>query len=148
VASEVRNLAQRSAAAAREIKALIESSVERVDRGGELVEQAGATMHEILSSVRQVTTIMAEISTASAEQTSGIEQVNAAVLQMDRVTQQNAALVEEAAAAAAAMHEEAQRLLGAVSVFRTEPGAQSAPRAPAVNAWSSVPVAARAIGVH
>jgi len=119
VASEVRSLAQRSAAAAKEIKVLIDSSVERVRTGGALVERAGATMHEILASVRQVTDIMGEISAASAEQTAGIEQVGAAVLQMDRVTQQNAALVEEAAAAAGAMRDEAARLARAVGVFRT-----------------------------
>jgi methyl-accepting chemotaxis protein len=118
VASEVRSLAQRSAAAAKEIKGLIDSSVERVNAGGALVEQAGATMRDILASVSQVTDIMGEISSASAEQTSGIEQVNLAVLQMDSVTQQNAALVEEAAGAATAMHEEARRLAQAVSVFR------------------------------
>jgi methyl-accepting chemotaxis protein len=136
VASEVRNLAQRSAAAAKEIKALIESSLERVDRGGKLVEQAGATMHEILDSVRQVTAIMGDINAASAEQTAGIEQVNVAVLQMDRVTQQNAALVEEAAAAAGSMHEEAQRLTRAVSVFRTGQGREypAAPQRRALNA--------------
>jgi methyl-accepting chemotaxis protein len=122
VASEVRSLAQRSAAAAKEIKGLIDSSVARVNAGGELVEQAGATMREILSSIGQVTDIMGEITSASAEQTAGIEQVNVAVLQMDRVTQQNASLVEEAAGAAAAMHEEAQRLTQAVSVFRTGQG--------------------------
>jgi methyl-accepting chemotaxis protein-1 (serine sensor receptor) len=124
VASEVRNLAQRSAGAAKEIKALIGNSVERVDAGGRLVEQAGATMHDIVASVRRVTDIMGEITSASQEQTAGIEQVNVAVAQMDQVTQQNAALVEEAAAAADAMREQAQRLADAVAVFRT--GAQAA----------------------
>jgi methyl-accepting chemotaxis protein-1 (serine sensor receptor) len=119
VATEVRNLAQRSAAAAKEIKALIENSVQRVDAGGRLVEQAGATMQEIVTSVQRVTDIMGEISSASVEQTSGIEQVNVAVTQMDQVTQQNAALVEEAAAAAEAMREQAQNLADAVAVFRT-----------------------------
>jgi methyl-accepting chemotaxis protein-1 (serine sensor receptor) len=122
VATEVRNLAQRSAAAAKEIKALIENSVQRVDAGGRLVEEAGATMREIVTSVQRVTDIMGEISSASVEQTSGIEQVNVAVTQMDQVTQQNAALVEEAAAAAEAMREQAQNLADAVAVFRT--GAQ------------------------
>jgi methyl-accepting chemotaxis protein-1 (serine sensor receptor) len=118
VASEVRNLAQRSATAAKEIKVLIEDSVRRVDTGGQLVEQAGATMREIVNSVQRVTDIMGEITSASAEQTAGIEQINVAVVQMDQVTQQNAALVEEAAAAAEAMQDQAQRLAEAVSVFR------------------------------
>jgi methyl-accepting chemotaxis protein-1 (serine sensor receptor) len=119
VASEVRNLAQRSAAAAREIKGLIEHSVERVEAGGRLVEQAGATMQEIVASVHRVTDIMAEITSASSEQTAGIGQINVAVAQMDQVTQQNAALVEEAAAAAAAMRNQAKRLAASVGVFRT-----------------------------
>ena len=118
VASEVRNLAQRSAGAAKEIKGLIESSVERVETGGRLVGQAGATMREIVDSVRRVTDIMGEITSASAEQTAGIGQINVAVAQMDQVTQQNAALVEEAAAAAGTMHEQAQRLAASVGVFR------------------------------
>ncbi|QOL48511.1 methyl-accepting chemotaxis protein [Massilia litorea] len=119
VASEVRNLAQRSAAAAKEIKALIEDSVQRAHAGGELVEQAGTTMRDIVTSVQRVTDIMGEISSASTEQTAGIEQINAAVMQMDQVTQQNAALVEEAAAAAEAMQDQAVGLAQAVSVFRT-----------------------------
>jgi methyl-accepting chemotaxis protein-1 (serine sensor receptor) len=119
VATEVRNLAQRSAAAAREIKHLIDHSVERVEAGGRLVEQAGATMHEIVASVHRVTDIMGEITSASAEQTAGIGQINVAVAQMDQVTQQNAALVEEAAAAAGAMRDEAKRLAASVGVFRT-----------------------------
>jgi methyl-accepting chemotaxis protein-1 (serine sensor receptor) len=118
VAAEVRNLAQRSAGAAREIKQLIERSVERVEAGGRLVEQAGATMHEIVASVHRVTDIMAEITSASAEQTAGIGQINVAVAQMEQVTQQNAALVEQSASAADAMHEQAQRLAASVGVFR------------------------------
>ena len=118
VASEVRTLAQRSATAAREIKALIGDSVARVDAGAHLVGQAGATMRELQDSVQRVTDIMGEIAAASVEQTAGIEQVNVAVTQMDQVTQQNAALVEEAAAAADAMQEQARSLAGAVSVFR------------------------------
>src|SRR5690606_3663929 len=110
VASEVRSLAQRSATAAREIKALIGDSVERVDAGGKYVTQAGATMDEIMDSVRRVTDIMGEITAASEEQSAGIEQVNQAVGQMDQVTQQNAALVEEAAAAAASLQEQAEQL--------------------------------------
>ncbi|MDC8758215.1 methyl-accepting chemotaxis protein [Janthinobacterium fluminis] len=118
VASEVRNLAQRSAAAAKEIKILIDDSVQQVDSGAKLVDQAGATMDEIVASVKRVTDIMSEISCASAEQTSGIEQINQAVIQMDNVTQQNAALVEEAAAAAAALQEQTADLAQVVSVFR------------------------------
>jgi methyl-accepting chemotaxis protein len=119
VAGEVRSLAQRSADAAKEIKALIGDSVGRVESGTQLVGQAGETMDEIVQAVKRVTDIMGEISAASAEQSSGIEQVNTAVNQMDEVTQQNAALVEEAAAAAASLEEQAQRLKEAVSSFRT-----------------------------
>ncbi|SFV03689.1 methyl-accepting chemotaxis protein [Pseudoduganella namucuonensis] len=118
VASEVRNLAQRSAAAAKEIKLLIGDSVDKVDLGARLVDQAGATMNEIVVNVRRVTDIIGEITAASVEQTSGIEQINRAISQMDQVTQQNAALVEEAAAAAAALQDQSQALAGAVSVFR------------------------------
>ena len=118
VATEVRNLAQRSAAAAKEIKALISDSVEKVGNGSKLVDQAGTTMEEIVESVKRVTDIMSEISAASAEQTSGIEQVNQAVAQMDETTQQNAALVEEAAAAAESLEEQACSLVDAVSVFK------------------------------
>ncbi|MEW6762747.1 MAG: methyl-accepting chemotaxis protein [Pseudomonadota bacterium] len=118
VASEVRNLAQRSAAAAKEIKGLIVESTEAAGAGSRLVAEAGSTMQEIVESVRRVTDIMSEISAASAEQTNGIEQINSAVVQMDQVTQQNAALVEEAAAAAESMQEQAARLAEAVSVFR------------------------------
>ncbi|EJN03575.1 methyl-accepting chemotaxis protein [Herbaspirillum sp. YR522] len=117
VASEVRSLAQRSASAAKEIKQLINDSVSKVDDGSRLVEQAGATMHEVVTSVRRVTDIVAEISAASAEQTSGIEQINHAITQMDQVTQQNAALVEQAAAAAASMQNQADGLARLVSVF-------------------------------
>jgi methyl-accepting chemotaxis protein len=122
VASEVRSLAQRSASAAKEIKELINDSVEKVDDGSRLVEQAGNTMQEVVSSVRRVTDIVAEISAASAEQTSGIEQINLAITQMDQVTQQNAALVEEAAAAAASMQNQAGQLMQMVSVFRLSEG--------------------------
>ncbi|GGY74511.1 methyl-accepting chemotaxis protein [Pseudoduganella plicata] len=118
VATEVRSLAQRSAGAAREIKALIDDSVERVDAGAKLVDQAGATMAEIVDSVRRVTDIMGEISTASIEQTAGIEQVNSAVVEMDQVVQQNAALVEQAAAAASSLQEEAGNLAQVVAVFK------------------------------
>jgi methyl-accepting chemotaxis protein len=122
VASEVRNLAQRSAAAAKEIKDLIGDSVDKVQAGNRLVEQAGSTMHEVVASVKRVTDIMSEIMMASQEQSSGIEQINNAVTQMDDVTQQNAALVEEAAAAAQAMQEQVNSLNEVVSVFRVETG--------------------------
>ncbi|HZR04117.1 MAG TPA: methyl-accepting chemotaxis protein [Burkholderiales bacterium] len=120
VATEVRNLAQRSAAAAKEIKGLISDSVEKVANGSKLVEQAGRTMEEIVTAVKRVTDIMSEISAASLEQTSGIEQVNRAVSQMDETTQQNAALVEQAAAAAESLEEQAQSLGQAVAVFKIE----------------------------
>ena len=118
VAGEVRTLAQRSAAAAKEIKALIGDSVEKVAGGTKLVDEAGKTMGEIVTAVKRVTDIMAEISAASSEQSAGIDQVNTAIIQMDEVTQQNAALVEEAAAAAESMQEEAEKLTEAVSVFK------------------------------
>ena len=118
VATEVRNLAQRSAAAAKEIKDLIGDSVDKVQAGNRLVEQAGSTMHEVVASVRRVTGIMSEMMSASQEQSAGIEQINIAVTQMDNVTQQNAALVEEAAAAAQAMQEQVNSLNEVVSVFR------------------------------
>jgi len=120
VASEVRTLAQRSAAAAKEIKTLIGDSVGKVDAGTKLVDQAGATMEQVVDSIRRVTDIMAEITHASTEQTGGIEQVNAAIGQMDEATQQNAALVEEAAAAAGAMREQAAKLAEVVGVFKVE----------------------------
>lgn len=118
VATEVRTLAQRSAAAAKEINELISASVEKVEDGTRLVDEAGATMDEIVNSVKRVTDIMSEISAASQEQSSGIEQVNQAVTQMDEVTQQNAALVEEATAAAESMQDQAQSLTQAVVVFK------------------------------
>ncbi|PYD88895.1 methyl-accepting chemotaxis protein [Pseudomonas syringae pv. pisi] len=118
VASEVRNLAQRSAAAAKEIKVLIEASNSEVDAGSQLVAQAGVTMQEVLDSVQRVTDIMSEISSASQEQTQGIEEINRSVVEMDTVTQQNAALVEEASAAAQAMHEQADALARSVRRFR------------------------------
>ncbi|SFN17844.1 methyl-accepting chemotaxis protein [Variovorax sp. OV329] len=121
VASEVRNLAQRSAAAAKEIKGLINDSVGKVRAGSQLVGEAGQTMQEIVGSVKRVTDIMGEITAASHEQTQGIEQINQAISQMDQVTQQNAALVEEAAAAAASLQEQAGGLVHAVSVFRLQP---------------------------
>jgi methyl-accepting chemotaxis protein len=124
VATEVRNLAQRSASAAKEIKALIGDSVEKVGIGSKLVEQAGQTMSEVVASVQRVTDIMADISSAGDEQSAGIEQINQAVSEMDTVTQQNAALVEEAAAAAEAMQNQAASLERVVSVFRLDAGSK------------------------
>jgi methyl-accepting chemotaxis protein len=138
VAGEVRNLAQRSAAAAKEIKGLIGDSSEKVETGSRLVKDAGATMEEIVGSVRRVTDILNEISSASQEQSAGIGQVNDAVAQMDTVTQQNAALVEEAAAASQAMQEQAQRLLQAVAVFKVDGTAPATP-APAPRASAPAP---------
>ncbi|WP_279389766.1 methyl-accepting chemotaxis protein [Paucimonas lemoignei] len=120
VAAEVRALAQRSAGAAKEIKSLIDDSVTQVNAGSKLVDQAGMTMEEIVNSVKRVTDIMAEIVAASHEQSSGIEQINQAITQMDQTTQQNAALVEEAAAASAAMREQADRLAKVASVFKLD----------------------------
>jgi methyl-accepting chemotaxis protein len=133
VATEVRNLAQRSANAAKEIKGLIGDSVEKVEVGSKLVADAGTTMDEVVKSVKRVTDIMAEITAASVEQSAGIEQVNQAVAQMDKVTQQNAALVEEAAAAAESMEEQAGGLSRTVGVFRLEVGSdtQASPASPA-----------------
>ena len=125
VAAEVRNLAQRSAAAAKEIKTLIGDSVEKVEAGTKLVDDAGKTMEEIVNAVKHVTDIMSEISAASSEQSTGIEQVNQAITQMDEVTQQNAALVEEAAAAAESLEEEAQNLTRSVSVFKVDIGGKN-----------------------
>ncbi|MBR7791895.1 MCP four helix bundle domain-containing protein [Undibacterium sp. FT147W] len=118
VAAEVRNLAQRSAGAAKEIKSLIDDSVDKVDQGSKLVDEAGKTMDEIVTSVQHVADIMSEIAAASQEQSAGIEQVNLAITQMDEMTQQNAALVEQAAAAAESMEEQAVELARAVSVFK------------------------------
>jgi methyl-accepting chemotaxis protein len=139
VAAEVRNLAQRSAGAAKEIKSLIDDSVAKVDAGGTLVQEAGKTMGEIVISVKHVADIMSEITAASDEQHSGIEQVNHAIAQMDEATQQNAALVEQAAAAAQSMQDQAAALAQAISVFHLQPEdgigtvlAQPAARAAAV----------------
>ena len=130
VASEVRNLAQRSAAAAKEIKLLIGNSVDKVESGSRLVDEAGRTMEEIVSSIRRVADIMSDISAASVEQSSGIEQVNLAVTQMDENTQKNAALVEEAAAAAESLEEQARHLMDAVSIFRLDGAAVARLAAP------------------
>ena len=146
VASEVRNLAQRSAGAAKEIKELIGNSVDQVDIGSKLVKEAGATMDDVVASVRRVTDIVGEITSATSEQSIGIDQVNTAITQMDQVTQQNAALVEEAAAAAASMQEQAERLADVASSFRLEAGAVSVPVAATATARKLAavkPVAAR-----
>jgi methyl-accepting chemotaxis protein len=128
VAGEVRSLAQRSAAAAKEIKTLIDDSVGKVDAGTRQVNQAGTTMTEIVQAVKRVTDIMAEIAAASNEQSAGIEQVNQAITQMDEMTQQNAALVEEAAAAAEAMEEQGNALYEAVGTFKVVGGREEAQR--------------------
>ncbi|MBY0453864.1 MAG: MCP four helix bundle domain-containing protein [Burkholderiaceae bacterium] len=132
VASEVRNLAGRSAGAAKEIKQLIQDSVQRVEHGSALVDRAGTTMGEVVSSIRSVTSIMEEISAASSDQSSGVAQIGHAVAQMDQGTQQNAALVEQMAAAAASLKTQAQDLVEVVSVFKTH-----APSMPARSAVRS-----------
>jgi methyl-accepting chemotaxis protein len=123
VASEVRNLAQRSAAAAKEIKALITSSVEQVGAGAQLVSTAGHTMDEVVDSVRQVAAIIGQITAASAEQSAGIEQINRTITDMDDVTQQNAALVEQAASAAQSLREQAESLSRLVGIFKLDDAA-------------------------
>jgi len=143
VASEVRNLAQRSANAAKEIKSLIGDSVEKVERGSKLVGQAGVTMDEVVASVRRVTDIMAEISNASQEQSAGIEQVNHSIIEMDAMTQQNAALVEEAAAAAQSLQDQASELARVVSIFKLEAGEERALTA----AIAAAPVMTQAVAV-
>jgi methyl-accepting chemotaxis protein len=154
VAAEVRNLAQRSANAAKEIKSLISESAGKVETGSRLVASAGHTMEEIVQSVKRVTDIMAEISAASKEQSSGIEEVNSAVIQMDKMTQQNAALVEQAAAAAKSMEDQTDSLAGMVAAFKLADApeqppprrvAQAAPRAHAAPARPSVAAAPRKV---
>jgi methyl-accepting chemotaxis protein len=120
VAGEVRSLAQRSAAAAKEIKTLIGTSVDRVEAGTGLVQQAGGTMQEILASVHRVSEIIGEISNAAQEQSSGIGQVNTAVVELDQMTQQNAALVEQSAAAARSLKDQSDQLAQVVQVFRLQ----------------------------
>lgn len=142
VAGEVRTLAQRSAVAAKEIKALIDESVTRVEGGTRQVDEAGRTMREVVDSVRQVAVLVREIASASEEQSSGIGQVNQAVAQMDTVTQQNAALVEEAAAAAASMQEQASRLAQEVRRFKVDAGGAPARQAQA-RLVQAVPATAR-----
>jgi len=139
VASEVRNLAQRSAGAAKEIKILIDDSAEKTERGTRLVGQAGVTMGEVVDSVRRVTDIMSEIASASQEQSAGIEQVNLSIIEMDGMTQQNAALVEQAAAAAQSLQDQAAELAHVVSIFKLVEGEEK----PA--AYVPAPVAAAAV---
>ncbi len=141
VAAEVRNLAQRSAGAAKEIKSLIGDSVDKVDAGSKLVDEAGQTMDLIVTSIKQVADIMGEITAATQEQSNGIEEVNQAITQMDEMTQQNAALVEEAAAAAESMQEQAQKLAAAVSIFKLNGDEQKAAQAMARTARPSAPPA-------
>ncbi|HEX8955852.1 MAG TPA: methyl-accepting chemotaxis protein [Burkholderiaceae bacterium] len=153
VAAEVRNLAQRSAGAAKEIKALIGDSVEKVDAGSRLVDEAGQTMEQIVNSVKHVADIMGEITSASQEQSAGIGEINQAIAQMDEMTQQNAALVEQAAAAAESMQEQAAILAEAVAAFKlagaatmsTKPAAKSATKA---SARLAAPQRAAVASVH
>ncbi len=139
VAGEVRNLAQRSAGAAKEIKDLIRDSVDKVDAGTSLVNESGRTLNEIIESVDRVSEMIREISTAAREQSSGIEQVNAAVAQMDEMTQQNAALVEEASAAGEAMAEQSRSMMEMMEFFSTAEGASK----PASSGFAPAPAAAR-----
>jgi methyl-accepting chemotaxis protein len=143
VATEVRSLAQRSAAAAKEIKGLISDSVDRVEAGNRLVDQAGRTMEEVVSSIKRVAKIVTDIAEASREQSAGIDQVSLAVSQMDEVTQQNAALVEEAAAAAESLEEQANHLAQSVSVFKVAEGVANAPRLSAPTQTSRAPAQAQ-----
>ena len=139
VAAEVRNLASRSAGAAKEIKQLIDESVARVEQGSVLVDRAGVTMNEVVGAIRRVSDIVGEISAASIEQSAGVAQVGEAVTQMDRATQQNAALVEESAAAADSMKQQAADMVGAVAVFRT---ADEGAARPAASTFRPVPAGA------
>ncbi len=147
VAGEVRLLAQRSAEAAKEIKSLISASVERVDSGTQQVQDAGATMTEIVASVQRVTDIIGEISAAAREQSEGIGVVNGSVVQLDQMTQQNAALVEQSAAAAESLREQSARMAEAIGVFKLSGGAAhrpAAPRAPAAHRPAPAKPAAKA----
>jgi methyl-accepting chemotaxis protein len=149
VASEVRNLAQRSAAAAKEIKTLIGDSVEKIGRGSKLVGQAGVTMEEVVDSVKRVTDIMSDIAAASAEQSAGIEQVNLSIIEMDGMTQQNAALVEQAAAAFQSLQDQAAELQRVVSIFKLAAGEEAPLAEPVAPAASvSTAVATRAVAAR
>ena len=144
VAGEVRTLAQRSAEAAKEIKQLINASVERVEQGTTLVDRAGSTMQEVVQSIQRVTDIVGEISSASQEQNAGVNQVAEAVTSMDQTTQQNAALVEESASAAASLQQQADQLLKSVSVFRVNGGASMPVHKPASVSKAAAPARAPA----
>jgi methyl-accepting chemotaxis protein len=146
VAGEVRNLAQRSAEAAKEIKGLITASVERVERGSHLVDRAGENMQEMVTAIRHVTDIMGEISAASREQSRGVAQVGEAITQMDQATQQNAALVEESAAAADSLQAQASQLVRAVAVFTVEPAQPAGYAQPSLSASQAAPALANAAG--
>jgi methyl-accepting chemotaxis protein len=148
VASEVRNLAQRSAAAAKEIKTLIGDSVEKIGRGSKLVGQAGVTMEEVVDSVKRVTDIMSDIAAASAEQSAGIEQVNLSIIEMDGMTQQNAALVEQAAAAFQSLQDQAAELQRVVSIFKLAEGEQVASAEVAVAAAVAAASAGTAVATR
>jgi methyl-accepting chemotaxis protein len=145
VATEVRSLAGRSADAAKEIKTLINASVERVEQGSALVDKAGTTMTEVVTSIRRVTDIMGEISAATAEQAAGVVEVSDAVAQMDQATQQNAALVEQMAAAAGSLNGQAQELVQTVSVFKASNGESLHYHAPATLPVRSRPISAVAV---
>jgi methyl-accepting chemotaxis protein len=145
VAGEVRSLAQRSADAAKEIKQLINASVERVEHGTALVDQAGKTMGEIVGAIKRVTDIVGEISSASAEQSAGVAQVGQAVTQMDQATQQNAALVEESAAAAESMKQQARQLVEAVAVFKLVHGERAHVPATAAPVRASAPAVSKPV---
>jgi methyl-accepting chemotaxis protein len=147
VASEVRSLAGRSAEAAKEIKTLIGASVERVEQGTALVDQAGVTMTEVVSSIKRVTDLMGEISAASNEQSQGVAQVGEAITQMDQVTQQNAALVEEMAAAASSLKSQAQELVGTVAVFKLSQIGAASMGSSSYSAPPSRPAQARPVAV-
>ena len=142
VASEVRSLAQRSSSAAKEIKALIGASVQKIQDGSRFADDAGHTMTEVTNAVARVTDIMGEIAAASTEQSRGIEQVNIAITQMDEVTQQNAALVEEAAAASKSLEDQGHRLTEAVAFFRVGSADSHAHRQPAAHQRAPMPRAA------
>jgi methyl-accepting chemotaxis protein len=145
VAAEVRNLAQRSAAAAKEIKTLIGDSVEKIGRGSKLVGQAGVTMEEVVDSVKRVTDIMSDIAAASAEQSAGIEQVNLSIIEMDGMTQQNAALVEQAAATFQSLQDQAAELQRVVSIFKLEEGMEAKATEAATAPAAGTAVVARAV---
>src|SRR5690349_16748512 len=145
VAGEVRSLAQRSAEAAKEIKGLITNSVDRVDAGARLADEAGKTMIEVVDSVSRVSKIIGEIAGATSEQSTGIAQVNQAVADLDKVTQQNASLVEESTAASESLRELAAEMTSAVSVFRLSDGIASALPAPKAAMKLSAPAAHRAL---